>query len=151
MIRVLVTGASGQLGAYLLQEVRGQNGDAVAWSATRRGELFGYELHPVDLADPVTVAAAFRAARPDAIIHAGALARIDVCQRDPKRANCINVQATAQLAELANRAGIGFVFVSTDLVSTDSRRYRESGRLALSIYSKTSGSRADRADDTRAL
>lgn len=139
MIRVLVTGASGQLGGYLLRELRRQDATAVAWSGTRTGELFGYELQPVDLANVDAVAAAFHVARPEAVIHAGALARVDVCHREPERARRVNVQATAQLAELAARTGIRFVFVSTDLVFDGTRgHYRETDLPApLSTYGRT--------------
>src|SRR5437016_5464683 len=113
MIRVLVTGASGQLGGYLLRELRQQNCSAVAWSGSRTGQLFGYDLRPVDLTDADAVAAAFRSARPDAVIHAAAQARVDVCHRDPDLARRVNVEATARLAELADQAGARVVFVST--------------------------------------
>ena len=83
MIRVLVTGASGQLGCYLLRELRRRDVAAVAWSGTRSGRLFGYDLCPIDLTDTDAATAAFRAARPGAVIHAAAQARVDLCHREP--------------------------------------------------------------------
>src|SRR5438093_7089376 len=112
MIRILVTGASGQLGGYLLRELQRRNLSAVAWIGTRTGRLFGYELFPIDLTDADAVAAGFRAIRPGAVIHAAAQARVDVCYREPELARRVNVQATARLAELAGETGARLVFVS---------------------------------------
>src|SRR5689334_22506592 len=102
-MRWLVTGASGQLGGYLLRHLRDRGEPVVAWSGSCTGERDGVPLVPVDLADPDAVAAAYRAARPDLIIHAGALARVDECHRDPEHARRINTEASAQLTELAGR------------------------------------------------
>src|SRR3954469_18961003 len=101
-MRWLITGASGQLGAYLLHYLRAPGASVVAWTGTTTGDFYGVPLTPVDLADP---AAAFAAARPDIVVHAAALARIADCHRDPARARRVNVDATARLAELAAAAG----------------------------------------------
>src|SRR2546423_1181426 len=104
-MRLLVTGASGLLGSYLLRELRGADMTVMAWSHSHTGELFGTPLRPVDLADPDAVAAAFRAARPDVVLHSAALARIADCHRDPERAHRVNTGGSASLAQLAGEAG----------------------------------------------
>ena len=50
-MRLLVTGASGQLGGYLLRTLAKQATPVVAWSGSRSGRLFDVALRPVDLAD----------------------------------------------------------------------------------------------------
>jgi dTDP-4-dehydrorhamnose reductase len=138
-MRLLLTGASGQLGGYLLREWQQQDGAVVAWSGRRQGELFGCPLRPVDLADPDAIAAAFREARPDAIAHAAALAGVADCYREPERAAWINTRGSAVLAELADRAKVRLVHVSTDMVFNGERGgYREEDAVApLSIYGRT--------------
>ncbi len=138
-MRLLLTGASGQLGAYLLRELTAAGEDVTAWSGSRRGELFGVPLQPVDLADAAAVAAAFRQARPGVILHAAAVASIAECHRDPARARRVNVDGTATLAQLAAGAGARFVLVSTDLVfDGESPPYREGDILApLSVYGRS--------------
>src|SRR5947209_20516233 len=111
-MRWLLTGASGQLGAYVLRRLRAAGEPVVAWTHTTRGDLFSTPLVPVDLADPT---AAFAAARPDVVLHAAALARVGDCHRNPELARRVNTDATSRLAELAAAAGARFVFVSTDL------------------------------------
>src|SRR5262245_13939479 len=111
-MRWLVTGASGLLGSYLLRHLRERGADVVAWSGSQPGERFGVPLRPVDLADSDAVARAFAAARPERVIHAAALARVDACHRDPGLAEQINTRGSALLADVAGRAGARLVLVS---------------------------------------
>jgi dTDP-4-dehydrorhamnose reductase len=115
-MRILITGASGQLGGYLLRELRVGSESVITWSGSRRGELLGHSLRPIDLEDPDAITAAFHVARPDVVIHAAALARVSECYADPAKAQRVNTTATALLAKLSARSGARFVFVSTDLV-----------------------------------
>ncbi len=129
MTRLLLTGAGGQLGAYLLRHLRGLGADVVAWDGTR----------DVDLADADAVTRAFCAARPHIVLHAAALARLADCQRQPERAFRVNAAGTALLAEACARAGARLVFVSTDLVfDGQSAPYAETAPPApLSVYART--------------
>jgi dTDP-4-dehydrorhamnose reductase len=138
-MRILVTGASGQLGGYLLRELKRRGLPAHAWSGSRTGELFDCPLQPVDLADANRVGDAFTAAKPDVIIHAAALAKIADCHRDPDRAQRINCDATAHLSDLCRKAGARLVYVSTDLVFDGQRGgYREDDEAApLSVYGRS--------------
>lgn len=136
---ILITGASGQLGAYLLHAARCRNRSVAAWSGAHEGEIAGIPLTPVDLTDAAQTAAAFRTAAPQVVIHAAAVASIAECQRDPARARRVNVDATARLAQLAAQAGSRLLLVSTDLVFDGARGgYREDDAPApLSEYGRT--------------
>src|SRR6516225_3915880 len=101
-MRLLLTGASGLLGSYLLRECLRRDLEVVAWSGRQQGELFGCSLRPIDLADPDALVSAFRDARPDCIIHTAALAAVGDCYREPQRAERINARGSAVLAELAD-------------------------------------------------
>src|SRR5262249_35258679 len=138
-MRLLLTGASGQLGSYILRELARQNQQASPWSGSGTGRLFGFELEPVDLANPDQVSTAFRRAQPDAVLHAGAVSMISDCYRDPQRAKQVNTEGTAILAELAAEAKARLLFVSTDLVFDGERgNYEEHDKPSpLSIYGKT--------------
>jgi dTDP-4-dehydrorhamnose reductase len=129
MRRVLVTGASGQLGSYLLRELHRADSDVTAWNGTRG----------VDLGDEAALTAAFRAARPDVVLHAAAMARIADCHRDPPRARRVNTDGTATLARLAAESAARLVFVSTDLVFDGEKPpYREGDAVSpLSVYGRT--------------
>src|SRR5690242_15067403 len=115
-MRLLVTGASGQLGSYVLRECLRRGVAVAAWSGRQQGELFGCSLRPLELAEPEAIATAFRDARPDGIVHTAALAAVSDCYRDPQRAERINTHGSAVLAELANRAKVPLLHISTDMV-----------------------------------
>lgn len=138
-MRIVLTGASGQLGGYLLRELQNRDWSVTAWGGSRAGELFGRRLHPVDLAMPDRIAAAFANARPEVVLHLGAVTTVAECFREPERARRVNTTATAVLAELAGRTGARLIFVSTDMVFDGTRGgYREEDAPApLSVYGRT--------------
>lgn len=135
---LLLTGAGGLLGAYLLRELAGRDG-VVALGGPRGGDRFGVPLRPVDLTDVDAVAGVLRSARPDVILHAAATARVADCVRDPERAWRSNAGATATLARLAADAGVRLVLVSTDLVfDGEHAPYREDDEPSpVSVYGRT--------------
>src|SRR5437660_1562638 len=141
-MNILITGASGKLGPYLLREARSGADKVIAWSGGSTGQRFGLPLAPVNLAEPDAVAAAFREARPDLVIHAGAMSAVVQCQADPEGARRINVDATARLAAHAAEGGARLVFVSTDMVFDGERGwYRETDSPApLSVYGSSKAS-----------
>jgi dTDP-4-dehydrorhamnose reductase len=138
-MRVLLTGASGQLGAYLLRELRERDEEVIAWTGSRTGALFGVPLRPVDLANTDGVASAFAEARPERIIHAAGLTTIAACHREPAQAEQVNTRATVLLAELSGRSRASLLFISTDLVFDGERGwYRETDSPSpLSVYGRT--------------
>ncbi len=137
--RILVTGASGQLGSYLLHELRANDLSATAWSRRPNVELFGYRCQSVDLCEVDQVVAAFRSAQPDVVIHTAAMSGVADCFRDPTQARRTNATATRLLAELTDRQPARFIYVSTDLVFDGKKQwYRETDCPApLSVYGQT--------------
>jgi dTDP-4-dehydrorhamnose reductase len=138
-MRVLVTGASGQLGSYLVRLLHANGASLTAWSGTQRGEALGVPLLPVDLSDPDAVASAFRLARPDLVLHAAAMAKVTDCYCDPARAVQVNERGSAVLTELAAERSTRLLLVSTDLVFDGERGgYREEDPpKPLSVYGRT--------------
>ena len=130
---MLVTGASGRLGRYVLREARKRNLDVAAWSGRQVGDLFGYTLTPVCLEDLQDIGRRFEALRPHVVLHIAAMANVNQCYRNPGLAEQINVQATSMLAGLA--AGrCRFVHLSTDMVfGGDTAPYRETDPVAAAL------------------
>ena len=125
---VWITGAGGLIGNYLARTAsEGAPNRRVA--ALTRPDL--------DLADYSAVRRQFTRENPSLVIHCAALSRSPDCQANPAKARQLNVEATANLAELA--ADIPFVFFSTDLVF-DGRKghYDETSPVnPLSVYAQT--------------
>jgi dTDP-4-dehydrorhamnose reductase len=110
--RVLVTGAGGQLGSYLWPEL-----------ARAGATPIGLGAHPgpridiaVDVTDGPAIRSAVADARPDAVLHAAAWTDVDGCERDPARAEAVNVDGSRRVAEAARLAGAYLVGVGTDFV-----------------------------------
>ena len=115
-VRILLTGATGHLGAYLLREVVHQRLPIAAWSGSTPCSAWSVPVTPVDLTDEQATAACFQVWQPDVVIHAAALSAIADCHRNPERAYALNVDATLRLVQWATRVGSRLLYVSTDLV-----------------------------------
>ncbi len=63
-MRVVLTGASGQLGAYLLDHLGLHGHEVIAWSGAEAGRRAGWTLHPINLADSSEVNSAWTSSTP---------------------------------------------------------------------------------------
>lgn len=113
--RLLITGASGFLGWWLCREADMKWHVHALCNANPCG-IPGIASHRWNLGDSGGLGALFERIRPDAVIHAAAVAATDRCQRFPQESRPINVDAPRELAILCARDRIPMVFTSTDLV-----------------------------------
>jgi dTDP-4-dehydrorhamnose reductase len=115
-MRVLITGAGGQLGTDLTA-VCTAAGDTVA--ACTHAQL--------DISSRDAVLAAITSVQPDAVFHCGAWTAVDACESDPERAVLLNGLAVRWVAEACHRVRAHLVHVSTDYVfdGTLARPYTE--------------------------
>ena len=111
-MRVVLTGASGQLGAYLGARLAAIGHEVFPWS----GSDGNPGMTPVDLTCPGAIDAALGKALPEVIVHAAAISSIEGVRRDPERGREVNVNATKQLASWCARRDARLLFTSTDLV-----------------------------------
>ncbi len=109
---VLVTGAAGLIGQYLVKS-------APRWAPGWK--VHGLRRADLDLTDYPNVERAWQSIKPDAVIHCAALSRTKDCEQDPEQAHGINVQATAHLAQLSR--DIPFIFLSSGEVFDGKRRW----------------------------
>jgi dTDP-4-dehydrorhamnose reductase len=102
-VRLLVTGAGGQLGVDLVRVARGH-------------EVIGLTRSELDVTDPAAVEKAVLEARPDAVLNAAAYTAVDAAETDEPAAAAVNAHAPAHLARACALHGAGLVHVSTDYV-----------------------------------
>ncbi|MFN9372119.1 MAG: SDR family oxidoreductase [Planctomycetaceae bacterium] len=148
--RVLLTGGSGRLGPYLVRELRQSPVVLRVWDGPTATVPSTPGAVRVDLADPEAVIRAWQAARPTVVIHSAALATVDVCLKDPARAEAVNVMATGHLARLAREAGAHLAMTSTDMVFDGSRApYAvDANPQPLSAYGRSTAAGEQAALDT---
>ena len=104
-MKLLVTGAAGQLGHEIVDVARGRGLDVVAADRTL-----------LDITDREAVCRVVAAHRPDAIVHAAAWTAVDACEADPDKANRVNGTATADVVAAARDVGASVHVISTDYV-----------------------------------
>jgi dTDP-4-dehydrorhamnose reductase len=129
MPTALVFGAGGQVGRALVEA-----GPAAGWTVR------GLARADVEIADPLAVARAVKAAAPDAVVNAAAYTAVDRAESEPEIAQKINGEAPGHIAAAAAAAGIPFVHLSTDYVFDGDSRvpYKEADPVApLGVYGRT--------------
>lgn len=113
-MRILVTGASGQLGYDVERELE------------RRGiEHLGTSSRELDITDREAVERLMAAYRPDAAIHCAAYTKVDLAEDEPERCWAVNADGTRNLAAACREIGAKMLYISTDYVfpGTGERSY----------------------------
>lgn len=111
-MRVLLTGALGQLGTELRQLFDAEDHhELIATDA-----LEGAGSTVLDITDRDAVLAALTTTRPDVVIHPAAFTAVDLCETEVDTAYRVNVLGTRHIMEGARLSGAHVVYVSTDYV-----------------------------------
>jgi dTDP-4-dehydrorhamnose reductase len=116
MTRLLVTGASGMLGANLALFAQDMGYEVLGWTNSRPLVDAPFTTRAVDFCDSPGLAQAFEAAEPDALINCAAQANVDAAEKQPEHAFRVNAEAAGELAELARSANVPMIHISTDAV-----------------------------------
>lgn len=137
-MRVLVTGAGGQVGVELLR-----------LAAATGVEAVGLARRDLDVTDAEAVRRAVAHHEPDAVVHAAAYTAVDRAESQPELAFAVNRDGAAHVAEACAAAGVPLVHLSTDYVfdGTKDAPYTPDDPVApLNVYgqSKAAGEAAVR-------
>ena len=104
-MKVLVTGAAGQLGQ-----------DVMTALTVRGHEAVGIDRAEADITNEAQVTAVITAAHPDAVIHCAAYTAVDRAEEEKELCTSINVDGTRFIARAAEACGAKLIYISTDYV-----------------------------------
>lgn len=123
--------------------VTGKNGQVVSALralANDRLEILSLGRPELDLAQPATVAAALRGAKPDVVVSAAAYTAVDKAENDADLAFAINRDGARAVAQAAGEMGIPVIHLSTDYVfdGTKATAYAEGDATGpTSVYGRS--------------
>jgi dTDP-4-dehydrorhamnose reductase len=128
-MRILVTGANGQVG----------------WELARRGARKGFDIMALDhatldITDSSAVNREVRGSGPSVVVNAAAYTAVDQAESESELAFAANRDGPAYLASACAEAGIPLIHISTDFVFDGKKQgfYLESDQISpLNVYGKS--------------
>lgn len=157
-MRILVTGASGLLGANVALEA--VSAGHTVFGVGNRSPL-NTERNPsftgltANLLNPGELYRMLEQTQPDWVINCAALANLEDCEKDPVLARRINSEFPGMLAEECRKSGARLLHVSTDAIFDGQKGYYteadEPNPLNVYAQSKLDGERAVTDADSNAL
>lgn len=138
-LHILVTGGSGFVGYYLCKSLIEKNHEVSFTYFSHKCEIDGADGYQLDLTRsqinlPIK--------NIECIIHAAALANVDLCEKDPILAYQHNVKATENMIAFAQKTNSKFIYISTSFVFPGKKSfYTDKDEPCLSdapnVYGKT--------------
>lgn len=104
-MRVLVTGAKGQLGTDLMNELKKQGLEGI-----------GVDVEEMDITDADTCMRVISGADVDAVIHCAAYTAVDAAEDNVELCRKINGEGTRNVALACKAADVKMMYISTDYV-----------------------------------
>lgn len=141
--RILVTGAAGNVGRYVVRELAAHGHVVLAtdlrfpfrakwrrWHFAASGPRANVEFHPADLTDVDSIATVLRQTRPQVIIHLAAVIP-PFTYEDPELSHHVNVDGTRNLVHEAQRLAVAPYFIQASSMAVYGARnpHRHQGPL----------------------
>lgn len=106
-MKVLITGAKGQLGYDVVEELN------------KRGhEAIGVDIDEMDITDYESVEKVMTEIQPDAVIHCAAWTAVDAAEEPENydKVRAVNVNGTENIAKMCQKLDCKMIYISTDYV-----------------------------------
>ncbi|PDZ11375.1 dTDP-4-dehydrorhamnose reductase [Bacillus pseudomycoides] len=135
-MKVLVTGAGGQLGK-----------EFIAYFTEKGDTLYSFTRKELDVTDATSLNPIMKNLKPDLVLHCAAYTKVDAAEENWKEAYAINALGTRNIAVASEVIGAKLVYFSTDYVfdGMQARDYHEFDQTnPLNVYgaSKLAGEEA---------
>lgn len=104
-MKVLVTGAKGQLGYDVINELKKRSHEAV-----------GVDIVEMDITDEISVRTVIDTVKPDAVIHCAAWTAVDAAEDCPEKVHAVNATGTQYIANICKELECRMMYISTDYV-----------------------------------
>jgi dTDP-4-dehydrorhamnose reductase len=105
-MKVLITGANGQLGKEITQVFNEQSNHTI----------FSFSRQDLDIASYDNVSTVIDQVKPDIIVHTAAYTAVDKAEIERELCWNVNVKGTENLVKLAKKINSKFIYISTDYV-----------------------------------
>ena len=128
-MRVLVTGAKGQLGYDVIYELE------------KRGHIaIGVDIEEMDITDSQVVKKTILEAKVEGVIHCAAYTAVDAAEENVQVCRKINAEGTQNIAQVCQEADLKMMYISTDYVFDGQGEQAwkpENERNPLNVYGQT--------------
>jgi len=142
-MKIAITGTNGLLGQHLVQLLldngysvvaMGKGSDRASFSSS-----LSYNYYEVDIADQGALLDALILEKPDVLVHAAAITKVDECELQQSQCENVNVRGTQYTIRAAEQNCRHFIFVSTDFVfdGAEGNYGEEEDPRPVSFYGKT--------------
>ena len=124
-MKVLVTGAEGQVGSELLR------------LADDDFEVVGFDRYGLDITDAAGIEQRLEECAPDLLVNCAAYTAVDRAEDEPEAAHRVNAEGVGLLGRACRDCGVGIVHLSTDYVfdgAKDAPYVEEDAPNPLSVY-----------------
>jgi dTDP-4-dehydrorhamnose reductase len=128
-MKVVVTGAKGQLGQDVMKQLQAENHEAI-----------GTDRENLDITKEANVLKFISEVKPDVILHCAAYTNVDAAENDRDTAYQINALGTEYLAKAAKAVDAKMLYISTDYVfdGTATKPYEvDQPTKPLGVYGET--------------
>ena len=133
-MKILIVGASGQVGKTLFLKFKSLGHDVIGTKVRSSGDLAS-----LDIRDASSVKMLVSKLKPECVVLAAALTNVDYCEENKDEAKETNVDGTRNVVEACRGIGAKLVFMSTDYVfdGKDGPYSEDAKPNPISYYAKT--------------
>ncbi|MCK4852383.1 MAG: dTDP-4-dehydrorhamnose reductase [Candidatus Omnitrophica bacterium] len=137
-MKILITGSSGMLGTDLCKALAKDHD--IAGVDINVPPVKVHAFHSASVIDADEIGRIMEGEKPDLVIHAAAWTDVDGCERDPEKAEAVNVKGTRNIVNAAAGRNIPVMFISTDFVFDGNKRepyMEDDDPCPVSVYGRT--------------